>query len=475
MVAVEPIDECRPRLTAAVLVAVDVGTVFLVTVVAYLIAQSVVGDLTVNRYLPLFGVCVLVPLAFHGAQLYKGPSLAEEIRAIFFRSSLIWVALMASTFLTREAERYSRLLIFLAWFGSVFGLVALRLVVRLIFAHRPWWGSPVLILGTRTAADGVIRHLWDHPSRGLKPAAVLICGSDSHVTQVHNVPVLGTCNQAEEVRREWGLGRAILALKGLDKDRQQELTERNAHVFNQLAVIPDLAGFSSLWVDARDYGGMLGLHVKPALFDPWARFCKRFWDVSLSLSGLILLAPALAIIALAIKLTSPGPVFYSHWRLGRGGRFFRMWKLRTMVADADERLQEYLDAHPEARAEWDAQQKLQDDPRVTGVGRLLRKSSMDELPQLWNVLNGTMSLVGPRPVPDDGIAKFESYGFPYCEYYKLVRPGISGLWQVEGRSAVSYDARVDLDLRYIRNWSVWLDWEILVKTARAVTSGRGAV
>lgn len=471
-----PKSACRPGLTAALLVSTDVLAVLASVALAYWLRARISPLMEENQQAWLYAVAGLFPLAFLGAGLYRGCSLAEEMRAVFWRATWIWVGVIAATFLAREprnADTLSRSVVIMAWVVTVTGVPMARILVRTLCAGRTWWGSPVLVLGRRFGASEVVCNLRNYPSRGVKPLGVLLCEDEPQEgEEIEGVPVVGRCGDVERYPTRWHDNRAVVALAGLDRDHQAKLVE-TARVFEQVALIPDF-DFCSLWVAARDYGGMLGLHVKPHLFRLWPRFCKRFWDVVIAGIALLLLAPVFLAIGLAIVLTSPGPVFYSHMRLGRGGRFFRMWKFRSMVVDADRRLHEYLDAHPEIRAQWEEDQKLQDDPRITAVGKFLRRSSLDELPQLWNVLNGSMSLVGPRPVPDDGIEKFESYGPLYVEYYKAVRPGLSGLWQVSGRSDLAYDDRVKLDMRYIRNWSVWFDWEILLKTARAVFTGRGA-
>ena len=172
----------------------------------------------------------------------------------------------------------------------------------------------------------------------------------------------------------------------------------------------------------------------------------------------------------SIKLDSRGPVFYRQRRIGRYGRSFHLYKFRTMVQNADQLLQTYLDKSPELKFEWQTTHKLQKDPRVTRVGAFLRKSSLDELPQLWNIFIGEMSLIGPRPIVDDEVEKYSS-----CyELYKQVRPGLTGLWQVSGRSDTSYERRVELDEYYVLNRSLKLDLEILLKTILVVLRGKGA-
>jgi Undecaprenyl-phosphate galactose phosphotransferase WbaP len=187
------------------------------------------------------------------------------------------------------------------------------------------------------------------------------------------------------------------------------------------------------------------------------------------LLGLFALPVAL-LIAVAIAIDSPGPVLFTHSRIGKGNRRFRLWKFRSMVMDADEVLDRYLNSHPALAVEWRRSHKLRNDPRVTRVGWLLRRTSLDELPQLWNVLRGDMSMVGPRPIVQAEIAK---YG-PAFALYSQVLPGLTGLWQASRRNDTTYRERVELDTRYIRNWTAATDIGVLLRTVKVVLGGRGA-
>lgn len=197
---------------------------------------------------------------------------------------------------------------------------------------------------------------------------------------------------------------------------------------------------------------------------------KRAADAALAAASLITFLPLLALLCLAIKLKSPGPVFYGHERIGLRGKPFRCWKLRTMVCDGEAILEAHFASDPEARREWEETRKLTDDPRVTALGKILRTYSVDELPQLINVLFGDMSFVGPRPVVKD---ELERYG-PYVQAYLSARPGITGLWQTSGRSDTSYEYRVALDDRYGREWSFATDIRILLRTIPVVLGARGS-
>ncbi|MEO8737805.1 MAG: sugar transferase [Edaphobacter sp.] len=200
------------------------------------------------------------------------------------------------------------------------------------------------------------------------------------------------------------------------------------------------------------------------------RMIKRTLDVLLVLVLMPLALLALGIVASIVALSSPGPVLYSHRRIRKNGAFFSMWKFRTMCVNSAEVLEEYLAQHPEARVEWNKTHKLRNDPRITRVGLFLRRYSLDELPQLWNVLSGQMSLVGPRPIV---AAEVEKYGDCFSCYCK-VKPGLTGLWQVSGRSTLTYDARVALDCDYVQQWSLRKDVMILLKTFPSVVNQDGA-
>lgn len=212
---------------------------------------------------------------------------------------------------------------------------------------------------------------------------------------------------------------------------------------------------------ASDRGGLL---------DGPGPSVKRFVDIVSALALILIALPFAILIALAIMLETRGPVFFKQSRIGQKNRRFSLWKFRSMAADSEGLLERYLTEHPDLRDEWNATHKLKDDPRVTRVGRILRRRSLDELPQLWNVLRGDMSLIGPRPIVDAEIPKF---GRAFALYLK-VKPGLTGLWQVSGRSDTSYRRRVELDSQYIRGWSLWLDLKIIWKTVGVVLRAHGA-
>ena len=219
---------------------------------------------------------------------------------------------------------------------------------------------------------------------------------------------------------------------------------------------------------SRAAGSRRSLSLPSTLFR--YRVVKRILDIMLVILAIPVLVPALLLVGLLVKLTSPGPAFFSHRRICRDGAFFSMWKFRTMCVDSSDLLEQYLSKNPTARAEWAKCHKLKYDPRVTPVGLFLRRFSLDELPQVWNVLSGQMSLVGPRPIV---AAEVERYADSF-EFYCRVKPGVTGLWQVSGRNELTYDERVALDRRYVTRWSLFADLKILLRTFKSVVNSDGA-
>lgn len=198
---------------------------------------------------------------------------------------------------------------------------------------------------------------------------------------------------------------------------------------------------------------------------------KRLFDIVVATAALIVLAPLILVVAVLIRLQDGGKAMFAHSRYGLNGRTFQCYKLRSMSEDAGERLEKLLASDPDIRREWQNTQKLKNDPRITPLGKFLRKSSIDELPQLWNVIKGDMSIVGPRPIVKNEIQK---YGDSY-RFYTAVRPGLTGLWQVEGRTETTYQERVEMDVKYVQTRSFWKDVWIVLKTVPAVIASRGAV
>ncbi|TWT89285.1 undecaprenyl-phosphate galactose phosphotransferase WbaP [Neorhodopirellula pilleata] len=347
-----------------------------------------------------------------------------------------------------------------------------RMAVRNMCSRQAWWGERAVIVGAGPQGRALYRFYNRAAQRGLRPIGIIDLKPSIPNEDVlgSHIPYLGSIRSLERLRRRHRLRWAIVAPGGCE---QIDMTEVMTHAANlpNLLILPSQFLLPSLWASTRECAGVMGVHLRDNLHSPMGRFIKRFHDVVLTLMALVALSPVFALIALVIKWKSPGPVFYGHRRVGWGGESFKAWKFRSMVTNADEVLEEHLERDPEMRQEWIEDQKLKNDPRIIpGIGNFIRKTSLDELPQLWNVLAGEMSLVGPRPIVTGEIEKYKQM-YPL---YLRVRPGITGLWQVSGRNDTSYEQRVRLDSYYVCNWSIWLDIYILIRTVRTMVFREGA-
>jgi Undecaprenyl-phosphate galactose phosphotransferase WbaP len=284
------------------------------------------------------------------------------------------------------------------------------------------------------------------------------------------VPVLGGIAAAEEFAKREGITRAIVAMPDSAPGEILSLLDTYGKTFSRVFMVPGLSGLSSIGVEIRDVSRMLALELRKSLLMAGPRAAKRCLDLILSFAALVCLAPVFLIVAALIRIESRGPALYRQSRIGVRREQFYVWKFRSMAVGADQVLQDYLAANPAMRAEWERDQKLRNDPRITRIGRFLRKTSLDELPQLINVLRGEMSLVGPRPIV---AGEIEKYGESFALYTQVI-PGLTGLWQVSGRNLTTYGERVELDNYYVRNWSPWLDIYLLARTVKVVVTGYGA-
>jgi Undecaprenyl-phosphate galactose phosphotransferase WbaP len=457
--------------TIALMLGADLLALGLAGVISVYVRLVFNGQYHPSLYWQLWPVLGLFILAYATVGLYPGVAISpvDELRWTSLTTTLIYLVLAAAIFLRREGEVYSRGIFLMAWGLSLLMVLLGRALVRYWFAAKPWWGYPVMVLGAGKTGEMLIRTLKRRPGIGLKPVLVLDDDPAKHGF-LHGVPVVGGVELAPGLARTRQLRYAIVAMPGVPRGKLLNLLERYGQTFTHLLIIPDLFGLSSLWVAARDLGGVLGLEVKQQLLLPGSRLAKFAIDLAATLIGGVLILPLVGLIALLVRLDSPGPIFYRQVRIGRDGQHFKAWKFRTMEQDAEVRLQHYLHQHPELQESWEREQKLKNDPRVTRVGRFLRHTSLDELPQLWNILKGEMSLVGPRPIIDEEVPR---YGEKFSLYTK-VTPGLTGLWQVSGRNNITYEERVNLDAYYVRNWSIWLDVYILIRTVWVVVSGEGA-
>ena len=454
------------------LLVADAGAILGAVMIGIAVRNALGGEITTFQAAAMMPLVVMVLIIFWVLRLYAElpPGPSEELRRVAHGTTLGFVLLLVGTFFLRGGEVYSRGAMVMAWLLALVLVPAFRAGMRRWGGRQTWWGIPVVVLGAGRTAGIVLDNLSRHPELTFRVVGILDDDPAKQGRSLAGIPIGGSIRPGALAAAASGIRHVIVAMPGISPDRLRGLWRELGPHFPYVIVIPGLHGFASLWVEAKDLGGILGLELRQSLLLGGPRAFKRATDVVAVVLGGLAISPLLILLYLLVRLTSPGPVFYSQQRVGRDGRSFRAWKFRSMRRDADAVLADYLAAHPELRAEWEADHKLRNDPRITWAGRILRKSSLDELAQLWNVLKGEMSMVGPRPITASEIKK---YGEDFS-LYQRVRPGITGLWQVSGRNKTTYQQRVDFDTYYVHNWSIWLDLHILLRTVRTVVRAEGA-
>ncbi|MBO6176481.1 MAG: undecaprenyl-phosphate galactose phosphotransferase WbaP [Treponema sp.] len=405
-------------------------------------------------------------VVFYAAGLYPGILLAPEDEVKKFSTCsflcLIGMALAITTIKSTRDFIPIAMALITAWPFATLFLPLFRELARRISCRFSWWGVPAVIYTHGTNGHEIIKRLIAHPNFGYIP--ILIITDDSSAASTFmDIPVRQDSDYLKKIISNLKIKVAIVCDYKTDLEVIQTKYRYMIRVpRNQLA--------TTLSLKMKNFGGILGFSSTNYLTKFGALFLKRTIDILMCLIIAPVVIPVGIFCAVGIKLTSKGPVFYGHKRVGQNHREIKCWKFRSMCIDAEEKLKKILAEDPVRAAEWEKDRKFTDDPRVTKFGKFLRKTSLDELPQLWNIFTGSMSFVGPRPVTE---GELEKYG-KYRDYVLSVTPGLSGMWQISGRSDTGYEERISLDTYYIQNWSIWLDIWIIIKTVWVVLKRKGA-
>lgn len=411
-------------------------------------SQWIPIDLTPDVYLGVMVGALALPLGYAAAQLYPGYGLTavERLRRRALVSTFGFGALILFDYLAQKGQ-WSRGVLLTAGALSVFVIPLWDALAVKFLIRRRLWGESVVVFGTPEQRRAVLASLAANRALGWVPVA------EADLTEIGDS----------------GHPPADLALV---VSTDLAVVEADEMPYRRIVVIPQVTGIQSQWVVVRDLGAQMGLEMHRNLLIRRNQLLKRAIDLVAGAVLMVVLAPIVAIAAALVATVSPGPVFYTQVRLGRDGKPFRIVKLRTMVPDAEARLDAVIAGSPEASSSWDRTMKIPSDPRIVPwVGEALRRWSIDELPQFWNVVRGEMSLVGPRPLPPYHAERFAEVT---NRLRQRVRPGITGLWQVSGRSLAGLEDQQQLDVYYVRNWSLWLDILILARTMVVVLIGKGA-
>lgn len=476
----------RQRLTVITLIVSDVLLALLIFKAASLVqgiwGTGMLSPVTVATVVPVVAVwlCLRALLGLYpGYGLDSVENLRRHTYAVL--AALAILAVFAVGF--KAGDQLSRLLLGLMFMGLLLLPPFTQHFVKWALNQVGLWGKPVMIFGSgqnegrvRASVARLLQEKWD---LGYNPIAVFDCQlprlAPARPTRLEQqarnssscMEILAT---AADLAHRQGVDTAIFAMPHTRREQVAEIVGVASIRFRHVLIIPNLNGVTNSAVVARDLAGTFAIEIKYNLLNPWALRAKRIADVVSTLVGGILILPLVLVLALLVYVETGGPVFYKDRRMGRDGSLFSCVKFSTMVPDAEALLQRMIETDPELRAEYSKYHKLRNDPRVTRIGRFLRKTSLDELPQLWNVLRGQMSLVGPRPyLPRES----KEIGATQSEILR-VPPGITGPWQVAGRNQASFDERVQMDAHYVRDWSVWLDLVLLARTAKTVLLSKGA-
>jgi undecaprenyl-phosphate galactose phosphotransferase len=399
-------------------------------------------------------------------------SFWDEIKALWKVAFFSSIGIFTIVSIGKLSDEISRTVIVLMGLFSFAVLPVIRINTKRLFRRLGFFKRRVLILGAGETGKIIARALRKEPHFGYEIMGFLDDDPEKLGMRIDGIKIHRGVDSALRYIIRCNVEDLFIAMPGAGKERLQGIINNYQHKVGRILFVPDIFGVAVLGTSLQHFfhEEVLAFEIENNLAKPLNIFVKRCFDVLVSIVLIPVLAIPMAILAILIRLDSKGPAIFTQERIGKRGRTFRCYKFRTMYADAEKRLKEIFRNDSEAMSEWEQHWKLRDDPRVTRVGRFLRSTSLDELPQIFNVLRGDMGLVGPRPyLPEE---KHCIGGYDHV--ILLTKPGITGLWQVSGRSNTRYDYRIALDLWYVRNWNLWLDIVILLKTVRIVIKKEGA-
>ncbi len=425
----------------------------------------------------IWWVPIVFIIALFVNKLYQIRVPFWEETKLLLKSSLLGIGFVLLTVLIRNMYLEIPRSVFIWQLGFLFVLLPLvRYWGKKFLFNIGIWKEKIIIIGDGEKVNLTIKGLINENHLGYDIVGILT----EKQANKKQVEIVGrkfkTYKKDDAIDKFLNIMKidtVFIAIENMLPEELTRLVNEIYKVVRRVIVIPDIKGIA-LFNSELHYLFMEKLFmikINNNLNSLTNRIIKRTFDLTVSIFGLICILPFFIIIGILIKLTSPGPIFFLHKRIGKNGKEIKVYKFRTMYKDSKERLDKLLKENPEAKEEWEKNFKLKNDPRVTFIGKILRKTSIDELPQVINVIKGDMSLVGPRPVIQEEIS---NYYREFKQYYYSVLPGITGLWQVSGRSDTDYDFRVQTDVWYVQNWSLWLDIMILLRTIGVVLKREGA-
>jgi Undecaprenyl-phosphate galactose phosphotransferase WbaP len=464
----------KRRLVPAALVLADLLLALFIWKVASVLRSSWVNEGVLWEMTPLTIVAAITTWVGLSALLglYPGYGLgpAEQLRRHTYATFATLAILAIFTLGLQIGGSLSRLLLALVFLGLLFLSPFVRYLVKSWMKRTGLWGKPVIVLGYKETGANIVNLLKEEWELGYDPVAIFDCRLGAAGESLEGVDDRRVLAAVVDTASDHGVDTAIFAMPHIRREQLAKLADLASLSFRRVVIIPNLDGITNSTVVARDLAGTCAVELRHNLLSIWARRTKRSFDLLSTVVGGLLISPILLMAFILIKLDSPGSAIFIQERPGQNGKPFQIYKFRTMYTDAEQRFAQLMLEDSLLAKEFEQHGKLKDDPRVTRVGSLLRNASLDELPQLWNVLKGDMSLVGPRPYLVNQMTQLEGAD----AMISRVPPGITGLWQVSGRSNMTFEQRIALDTYYVQNWSIWLDLIILARTVSSVLLRRGA-
>ncbi len=416
----------------------------------------------------LVGIWIL--LFFHDRLYTRRLIFWEETRLIVKDTTLAIVIVMLLTFILRKERAFSRAIFILLWLFGLFLTPILRFITKKVLIKFGLWKNRVLIVGAGYTGTQVASQIKSSPYLGYEITGFLDDDKEKIGKRIEGVEVLGRLSEVEKWLKKTNSEDVIIAIPSISESKLRTFVEKCEPISKRINFVSKFGMFSLYNLRTEHIESFLLISMRGRLLSSWLITVKDIYERFFVLLFLPFIMILTAIISFLIKIDSPGPVFFKQDRVGKGGKRFKCYKFRTMYINSDEILRKALVSNSELKEEWEKFKKIRgNDPRVTPLGKFLRRWSLDEIPQFFQVLKGEMSLVGPRPYIPSEIEKNPSF-----RTITKVKPGITGLWQIRGRNLLTFDERIKIDEFYIRNWSLWLDTVILIKTAEMVIKKEGA-
>lgn len=433
-----------------------------VSIIPYMIAPS---------YIYLWIPLVFILFLGQSRSYEQMKPIMETVQSVFYSVMLGLISCVVALYFFEKTLLASRLFVLLFGILLLINIYVIRCLVHVLLKKFHLFYEPVILIGAGKTAERVLRFF--NNDRGYRyDIAGIIDDAPLSKELAENYLLYGNIDEAEVIIRDAKVQTVIITAPGMDNDKLADLIGRIQPYVRNVSFVPDLIGTPMTGVEPQVLFSeeVLLLRLKNNLARRRNRIIKRSFDIIVTIVGGLLISPVLLIVTIMVAVENHGHVIFAHKRVGKNGILFPCYKFQSMVPNAQEKLKAYLAQNPSARKEWEETFKLTNDPRITKLGAFLRKTSLDELPQLWNVIKGDMSLVGPRPIVQEEIDKYDKN----FREYSMVLPGITGMWQASGRSDTTYEERVAMDTWYVRNWSIWIDIMYLFKTIKAVFVGKGA-